>query len=199
MAVPTAFGVMAAASAGGGGAVTTWNPADRATGITLSGGNLIATVTGAGISDRLVRSTTSKTAGKWHFEITVNANGLPGRPDIGIANAAESLAAGALGDSADSIGYYGVANGSVIYNSVSVGSLPTFGPGDTVAIELDADGDLVYFQKLGQARSAGFSVAGISGAYFAALGLFQTGDECSVNFGQTAFLVAVTGGYSAWG
>lgn len=52
---------------------TTWDPSFKDAKITLSGGNLIATLTTTGYTiDRIVRATTGHTTGKWYFEVLLN-------------------------------------------------------------------------------------------------------------------------------
>lgn len=180
-------------------AVTTWNPADKAASISLSGGNLITGHPGA-FSDGIVRSTTSKSAGKWHFEVRVTATG-PTRPGIGLANATQTLAA-ILGDVGNnSVSLFG--NGDAYINGVVVlaGATGGFDSGlpKVLAIEYDADGDLVYFQLSGGPRSAGINTAGIGATLFAAIDHAYPGDAATVNFGASAFVISPTLGFSAWG
>jgi hypothetical protein len=79
-------------AAAAGGAAVTWNPVDKAATVTLSGGDLIATSSGAG-TEGTVRSTTSKSSGKYYFEARM-LNYDNNRPSIGIANATQSLTTG---------------------------------------------------------------------------------------------------------
>lgn len=79
---------------GGGASGSTWNPSDKGTGITLSGGNLLATQNSVSTTSRMVRSTSSYTVGTNHkvvFGITVSAydnnNGWYG----GLADSTASL------------------------------------------------------------------------------------------------------------
>lgn len=52
----------------------TWNPADKGANITLSGGNLTATT--SAFAWDAVRTTISKSTGKWYFEMSITANNL---------------------------------------------------------------------------------------------------------------------------
>src|ERR1700688_4047700 len=64
---------------------TTWNPSDKSAGITLSGGNLVAT---GSASPASVRSTASRLS-KYYFEVTATTAGS--NMAIGIADATYSL------------------------------------------------------------------------------------------------------------
>jgi len=60
----------------------TWNPADKGSGVSLSGGNLISDY-----SDFLnsnVRATMGKTTGKWYWEVQVNAFNVNAFPNLGM-------------------------------------------------------------------------------------------------------------------
>ncbi len=97
-------------SGGGGGgapAVTpsTWNPADKSAGITLSGGDLTAAYGGGGSSDG-VRATQTRT-GKRYFEALSVASG--GLESIGLANLSAVMTAN-VGANANAGGY--LANGN---------------------------------------------------------------------------------------
>src|SRR5215813_13939651 len=54
--------------------MTTWNPSDKSAGVSLSNGNLTAVIA-SGTGDQGARSTTSKTSGKFVFEVTFNQVG----------------------------------------------------------------------------------------------------------------------------
>ena len=63
----------------------TWNPSDKDASVTLSGGNLVASSTSA--SWAAVRSTISKSSGKWYWEYTVTAIGNGHTQGIGNSSA----------------------------------------------------------------------------------------------------------------
>jgi hypothetical protein len=180
--------------------ITTWNPADKSAAISLSGGNLTASHPAVGFADGIVRSTTSKSSGKWHFEVTVNATG-PTRPGIGLANSTQSLTTflGAAGS--NSVSLFG--NGDVYINAVVVlaGATGSFDTGlpKVIAVEYDADNDLVFFQLSGGPRTAGISTAALGGTLFAAYNNAYFGDAATGNFGASAFVISPTLGFSAWG
>jgi hypothetical protein len=173
-------------------AITTWNPADKNANVTLSGGNLTATQTAAS-TDGAVRGTTSKSTGKWHFEVYVAA-GATGRPSMGIANSSQSLSASNGADSAVIF-----QNGTPVIAGVSQPLVTAMTTPGYMAIEVDLDNSDIYFQFNGGSRDGPYDISGISGPFFPFVCVFNTGNSGVANFGQSAFSVAVTSGYSAWG
>lgn len=134
----------------GSGAVaaagTTWNPADKSADITLSGGDLVATVGAAG-GYRAVRSTVSKTAGKWYFEVTANVWGSGEGPFIAICPAGASLSS-QLGNATDEAAYF--ANGGYVLEAGSITVfLSSYGAGDKPGAYFDVDAGKVWFAKNG--------------------------------------------------
>src|SRR6266566_3325751 len=90
---------------------TTWNPSDKNASITLSNGNLTASVTTS--SAKGVRSTTSRHTGKWYFRfliVTIPA-GTPNAWDAGIANSSWPLT-DFVGQDANSYGCLANLSGS---------------------------------------------------------------------------------------
>lgn len=169
----------------------TWNPADKGAGITLSGGDLTA-VTDAS-SDDGVRSTVSKSAGKWYWEITCSAGG---NGVAGVANASASNTA-YFGGTDDSLALIG-NTGNILKNGSIVGTSAAFGPGDIVSIAYDADAGTVEF-RVNNASSATISGGNVpTGALFAAAG--GSGGVVSTtldaNFGATSFTYSPPSGHT---
>ena len=69
-------------------ATTTWNPADKAAGITLYGGNLSAYSSG---SAGIVRATVARNSGKYYFEVSIFDGGYSELSFIGITTAVQSV------------------------------------------------------------------------------------------------------------
>jgi len=133
-----------------GGALTTWNPADKSANVALSNGDKTMTGTGGGVG--LVRGTTSKSTGKWHFEITIDAT--PGTtPAYGIAAASLALTSSptGAGNAAGATAVDGFIYVGGVYQNVDVPATA----GQTVAVELDLDNNLIFFQRAGGTRTAG--------------------------------------------
>jgi hypothetical protein len=170
---------------------TTWNPADKGTGVILSGGNLTASAsTSTSANWYSTRSVVSKTSGKWYWEVTVGANTVC----IGIGGTGLSLSNFA-GTSADSWGYYGT--GVIFNNSAGIGGSPaSYAAGDVIGVALDRDVGTVKFYKNGVQQ--GPTVSGVTGAQFAVGSVREYGAPASsltANFGASAFAFTPPAGY----
>lgn len=179
--------------------VTTWNPSDKSSLITLSGGDLTAERS-AGGSFAGVRSTTSKTTGKHHFEVTavVLPSGSGPYAYCGVANAVFDMTTNpAFGDYTNNIAFR--AGGAVFAGGDAVYSNPAtaFTTGETIAIEVDVDAKTFDVYVDGAWRGP-FSYS-FTGAVFAFFETFAFADKVTVNFGASAFLITPQSGYTAWG
>ncbi len=175
-------------------AVTTWNPADKGSNCSLSGGDLTATSTS--YLNGSVRSTTSKSTGKWYFENTISNNGGGGMAG-GAGTAAASL--DYPGASATSWGYQGAGGnaGKFYNNGSSIASTGvSYAAGDVIGHALDADAGTLILSKNGTPVG---TITGLSGAIFAMFGGANVATEVvTTNFGGSAFAFPPSG-YSAWG
>lgn len=168
-------------------AVTTWNPADKDSSITLSNGDL--TATGGTNAYRSVRSTTGKSTGKWYCEITLDAGGANGL--VGVGNSTFSLA-NYVGADVNGWGWQGsfkYHNGSGAYGSGKT-------TGDIISILLDMDAGTITLWKNGTTQGEMYN--GLSGTLYVAFSSQLTGDAVTANFGASAFAYTMPGGYSAW-
>lgn len=197
----------AAASGGGGGSFTTWNPADKNSGLTLSGGNLI--VTNASSSTfRMVRSIAGHTSGKYYWEVTI---GSATSSDylIGIANAAESASDGGYtGASVNSLGWY--SGSSQLGNPGFVANTGTTYEGsDNIGFELDVDNQKLWVRKNGGAwlgdnggatpnpltNTQGATTSAITGAIFASVTVDLATSFITANFGGSAYAYTPDAGF----
>lgn len=190
---------------------TTWNPSDKGAPITLTGGNLIATLSSTGF--QCIRAIDKQVSGKFYWECTCNviAGSLMA---IGFMASAVSLSSGLT--SGASPGTVGLANGGRLWvdgtivpsATVALGATPA---GTVVCVALDCSARLVWF-RLGAAGgwnspsvanpatgTGGISVAvGAGIPAFPALTLGSTsGDQATANFGDTAFTGAVPAGFTS--
>lgn len=179
---------------------TTWNSADKGSLVALSGGDLVATVSGSGSGG--VRSIRSVSAGKWYWEDTVTT--LGSGVGIGIATSSASLTH-YIGYDTAGWGYFN--DGGVYSNTSLIISLSTFTAGDIIGVAFDAGTGALYFRKNGTwqnsadpADGTGAAVTGLtSGPYFAAVSDSSTGSDTVVhttNFGASAFSAAAPTGFS---
>ena len=171
----------------------TWNPSDKSVLITLSGGNLVAQST-SGASEYLVRSTVSKSTGKWYWEITFVRN-TPTDPNFvpcGISLVSESVNSwpGATAGSC-------LASNGLFYQNGVPGTL--YGgltDGDVIGMALDLTGgsETIKFYKNNVLLATETIPAG---TYFASTGTYQTLGTTTANFGATAFVYGPPVGYNA--
>lgn len=175
---------------------TTWNPLDKSSDITLSSGNLVATMTGVSANAN-VRATVGKSSGKWHYEIVVNTIGGHGNyPNFGVANSVAGLGVD-LGSDTNSIEYQ--EDGRIYYGGGFIGTADSFSTGVVLAIELDADAKNFYVRKNGGARNGPFSITSMfPGPIFPAAGFADNSSQLTANFAGP-FVITPTAGYSAWG
>jgi hypothetical protein len=170
----------------------TLNPADKSSEITLSGGNLTATIAGP-TSSCLVRSTVSKTSGKWYWEMT--CNNITNYSYIGIGNASESVTT-YLGSTNNGLAY--TNDGYLIKNGGIASSAPgVYATSNVLGFALDVDaGTLELFVNN---SSQGSYSANPTGALFAGVSasLGSPNIVVTANFGASAFTYTPPSGYNA--
>lgn len=172
----------------------TWNPSDKGVDVTLSGGDLTASISNA--HAHAVRSTTSKSSGKWYFEVTLGANptGI-----VGLANATANMseAANNITISANAIGYFPGAGTIQQNNTTHQSGLATATTGDVIGVAYDQGAGTVKFYK----NNVALGVADThvpSGALFAVLGGYGFTFDSTTDFGATNFVYTPPSGFSAW-
>jgi SPRY domain len=172
-------------------APSTWNPNDKDADVSLSGGNLVASVTAANGS---VRGTVGRdVGGHWYFEVTVGGavNYL-----VGIGTAAASLAIYPGGD-ANGRAYYSVPGEKYVNNTGSAYGA-TYTTGDVIGVEINAGA--VTFWKNGVSQGSAFT--GLSGTYYPMWGPGTNGAGTrtgTLNVGTSAFHSGLPSGAVAWG
>lgn len=169
--------------------VTTWNPSDKGTNITLSSGNLTATSNAGSCA---VRSVDAVTAGTWYFETTVGlVGGFAGGEYIGLGNSSAGLNAANPGVDSNSIGYQ---HGGGIYKGNSlVSAVTALSNGDKVGVLYDADNRTIRFYRNNvlEYTATGSNVP--SGNLYAMVGASGSGLNVTTNFGATSFTYDVPG------
>src|SRR5262245_47172505 len=96
----------------------TWNPSDKSANVALSNGNL--TAQGTTTADGGVRSTTSRSSGKYYFEIVWSSNAGGGDTGCGIATSGANL--GSIGVSAVNACLVFVS-GNIYFNGSNIASI----------------------------------------------------------------------------
>lgn len=182
------YAVVASLGRGGGTAASsTWNPADKAAGITLTNGNLTATGDAVAGYDN-VRGTSSKTTGKWAFEVT--KVGAPGM-GVGVGLSTASLTNYLGNDRLLGFGYY--HDGFIQDDS----SIDAFSAGDVILLAVDADARLVKLYKNGvQVGTAGGYALPAAGALFP---MFGAGTGVAGSGTLNVNPASPPSGYAAWG
>ena len=173
---------------------STLNPLDKAPGITLSNGNLTATNNNSAIAN--VRSTTPRTSGKLKFEITCGVTGAPSSPSFGLATASASLTVN-IGTDLNSLDVDRA--GGVFYNNLNIGASDPYVSGSIISLEVDFAGLTLFTQVFGGSRLGPFALPPLLSPAFVIVDAFNLNNSMTVNFGATAFAIAPTAGYSAWG
>jgi len=175
---------------------TTFDPAKTSATITLSGGNLTATTTGAPAGYASALSTSSFGSAKVYAEAKINNGVVDG--GIGIANARPSDS-DFMGFDNNSIAGF-VNTGEVWLNNTNV---VTFSPGpaagEWIGIALDTVAHTLSFRNVtqGGSWSSGISISALGAGplYFGFTG--PTNGGATVNF-DGAFLGAVPAGHARW-
>ena len=194
--------------AAGGGASSTWNPADKAASVTLSGGDLIATYSdGLGSSYHNVRSTDGKSTGKLYSEHTLFASNTSQR-SIGIATSSASLTDYG-GKTTASIAYY--MDGTVYYNDGLVTTIQTTTSGQRVDMAVDLGGGLIWWRTNGgnwnndgsadPATGTGGITLGVTGTRFVMTSLrnISTPDSDTAVFSSASWAGTAPSGFGQWG
>lgn len=165
---------------GGGGVPTvTWNPSDKHADIALSGGNLIATLTGANGARRAVRGTVGRSSGTVSFEVTVGTTNFK---SVGVATTDASLAGVEYYPGKDVHGY-GWQQGSL--NKEHNGTTASYGTahtdGDVIRCEIDFSAGTITFYKNGVSQGIAFSGI-IAATYYPCVGIANNGGSYTADF-----------------
>lgn len=163
---------------------TAWNPADKAAGVVLTGGNLTAT---CGTAES-VRSTFGASAGKYYWELTY-PSGVSGIT-AGVATSASNIdnwpGYDAEAWAAES------ATGNIYNNSVVTASSSVGAPTTTLSVLLDATAKTLKFWADGV--DFGVTITLTGSQFYAVTGYSGT---ITANFGATAFNHTPPAGYEA--
>ena len=185
--------MMAGSAASGSHTYATWDPANKGADITLSNGNLTATETVS--AAEFVRSTLSKSTGKWYWEITITTAPGVGNYYVGIVNSSAVPGTEGVGYTTNGWGYRG--NGQKV-NGTGFVYGATYTTGDVIGIALDMDVGTLIFYKNNVSQGTAFT--GLSGTMFAGVTPSQGSGITGVmtaNFGATALTYSPPVGYNA--
>lgn len=165
----------------------TWNPSDKSAEITLSNGNLSAATS---TTSRGVRSTVSKSSGKWYVEIkkTVPADLMRAGVSTGAASLTAGVTAGYL--------HYQSDTGEIWNTTNNLGTFTTMSSAaDVLGIALDATGKTVKFYVNNTLQAT--VTYTFSNPVYILLVIGGTTTVITANFGATALTYAPPAGYSS--
>jgi len=162
----------------------TWNPSDKGASFSLSGGNLVATHSGAFES---IRATQGVSEGKFYWEYTISGSN-DWSSGVGDINA---LINGVFQDSAQGYGYYS-ANGYK-YNVTGSAYGATYSTNDVIGIALDMDSGVISWYKNGASQGAN-AFTGLTGTFYPMLAS-NNNSAVTANFGQSSMVYSVPSGY----
>jgi hypothetical protein len=196
--------------------LTTWDSGFKHANIVLTGGALTATSVGG--VPQLVRSTTSKSAGKVWVEITLST--IRNDMAVGLCNGTETTAPSAgIGGDANSYGFYPVTPPQASYVALTSLNGGTFSSGSSehvfLAIDFGLSPPQVWvttetMRAVGNTynnsttadpatATGGQALTGINaGPYFLAFNDEDGGAQVVANFGATTPAHAIPSGFSAW-
>jgi hypothetical protein len=187
-------GLLLRGVAGGGGGASTWNPADKDADVSLSGADLVATLTGAVGSVRGI--TARDAAGDWYFEVTIGGE-VPSGAMAGIGQSGSSLAV-RPGFAPTSYGYLRRDNDT--FNNGAAGSSDYLSALDTVGVLVDFTAGTLTLKRAGRFYTHAFS--SISGTLYPMWGPGSSGASTragTLNTGGSAFVLGLPVGATAWG
>ena len=172
---------------------TTFDPTNKNTHITLSGGNLVATSDTTATHHRAY-TTSYKSTGKWYAEFTCNL--VSSFSAVGIANGSSSTADGYLGSDTNSYGWNN--GGAGYYNGVVQDSGgPVWTTGDVLSILFNADASTLTIWKNG--GSAKTLTGIVAGSWAPAVSIYgNVAGAFTANFGASAWAYTPTAGFVGW-
>lgn len=182
----------------------TWNPSDKAPGLTLSNSNLTVEQTSADSTQQKVRHIQGKTTGKYYFEIKVDseANGMM----IGVGASTSPLY--------ENVGHTGVAynyDGLLYGGSEQTSYGSSWTDGDIIGIAFDLSNGRIWFSKNGSWQAGGSPGTDTSPAYYLlavdeenpiiyhpAVSTYHIGEKSTGHFSEEAFTYDIPTGFSAY-
>lgn len=178
----------------------TFNPTYAGTGVTLSGGNLVATMAGSNamVIATIGASTTGKSTGKWYWEITMTSSG--GNRDMGVIGtlSPSSGLSSWVGNQSNGWGYYsttGGFTGALFTNGALTNNYfnADYAAGDIIGFALNALANSLQIYKNGTPLIPAVTLSG--GNYFPAVS--SNSATYTANFGASAFTYTVPAAYTA--
>jgi SPRY domain/F5/8 type C domain len=170
--------------------VVTWDSVNKGSGVTLSNGDLTATVPNL---SNTARATISKNSGKWYWEIKFDSGS---NAMIGIVNS--SAGVGKTMDNVNAMYYYN-STGSK-WNSTGSAYGASYSAGDIISVLLDLDNGTIEFWKNGVSQGVAFANVRSLGDVYPAVtsGSSTVGGIFTANFGASPFVYNIPKGYYSY-
>lgn len=161
--------------------MTTWNPIDKGTNVTLSNGNLTATNV---IQSSTVKSTDPKTDGIWFCEVKIDALNFNA---IGIGSNDQSMSS-SLTASVNNFCYY--SDGRKFNGGNNSSYAPAMAVGDIIGILVDFNNGELTFYKNGVNLGVAYNNIKTLSNFCITVGSGTTsnGGKVTANFGATPFM-----------
>lgn len=166
----------------------TWNSADKGPGITLSGGDLVASISSGSDS---VRANMGKSTGKWYWEVTLGGAGPYWY--AGLANASQAVN-GAYPFNPNSSG---VQSNGYYWNAVGISSYTpavSFTAGDKLGFAADLDAHTLDVYKNNTLLVNIISTQ--TGTVYPIVGDTSSAATFTANFGASALAYSPPSGYN---
>ncbi len=178
-----------------------WNLLDKSAGITLSATELKATASTQGW--KTVRASSSRSSGKYYFEVRIDATDAGRNHMVGICQSGTQL----FNHLAFSFGRGYLGSDGNFWNGISTGApAVTYTAGDVVCVAFDAGAGKVWFAKNNTwlasgdpANDANPAFSGLSGAWFPAVSPYEINTAGTARFRSTHFTYTPPSGFAAWG
>jgi hypothetical protein len=170
--------------------VVTWDSVNKGSGVTLSNGNLTATISNYYST---VRATISRNSGKWYWEIRCDSLS---NAEIGIVNSTAGV--GKTYDNINAMYYYSY-NGSK-WNGTSSPYGTTYTTGNVISVLLDLDNGTIEFWKNGVSQGVAFTNVKSLGEVYPAVTSASgaVGGTFTANFGASPFVYEIPYGYYSY-
>lgn len=178
----------------------TYDPSNKAAGITLSNGNKTATQASGGWTSAKGLTSYAITTGKKYMEVSFSA-ATSSNIIFGYGNASASVN-NYCGSDANGWGYY-AATGWVINNGAAVEFLPTYTTGDVMMVAIDAGLGRIWFGKNGTwvrgdpATNTLPAATGLTGSLVPMIS-GQGAWSGTANFGSSAFTYTPPSGFTGY-
>lgn len=190
---------------------TTWNSADKSASLTLSGGDLVVTRSGASGAQAAVRGIAGKSSGKWYFEITyTDITTDQDDASFGVGNSSASLS-GYVGSDANGWGCTKTGAGSTTPQKANSGSksnfadTATWADGSVFMVALDISAGKVWFGVNGTWFGSGNpgsgtneAYSGLTGTLYPMVSTARQNDIFTGNFGTSSFSYSAPSGFTGW-